>query len=166
MTDQEFATALAYDVLGLKPGASEIEARTARLQLVRSYHPDTFEGDRAQADRHLAKINAAFDDVMVDLRDRGAAMSAQDRAWAKAARQSQLQRKAQAARQSAQRAHREAETARATAARAQRTHARSAEDLASMSGVDRAAHRAAQAGFATTRNILRGDVKNRLKMRA
>ena len=102
MTDQEFATALAYDALGLKPGASETLVRARRLQLIRTFHPDIYHGDRAAADRKLAKINAAFDDVMADLRARGVAMSAEDRAWEKAARRAAVQRKSAEARKAAQ----------------------------------------------------------------
>ena len=166
MTDQEFANALAYDVLGLKPGASETEARQARLDLVRTFHPDIYKGDRAAADRKLAKINAAFDDVMADLRANGQAMSAQDRAWQKAARQAEIKRKAEAARRAAAEAYQAAQAAKAAAARAEAAKAQRATRFAAMPAAERHAHRAAEAGFATTRNMLRGDVKSKVTMMA
>ena len=162
MTDQEFATALAYDILGLKPGASETDVRERRLNLIRTFHPDTYEGDRAAADRKLAKINAAFDDVMADLRANGRAMSAEDRAWQKATRRAEFQRKADEARKAAHEAQVAAQAAKEAAARAAAAKARRAEGIAAMPAAERNAYRAAEAGFATSRNILRGDVKSKV----
>ena len=166
MTDQEFATALAYDALGLKPGASETAVRARRLKLIRTFHPDIYKGDRAAADRKLAKINAAFDDVMADLRARGAAMSAEDRAWEKATRRAEVQRKSAEARKAAHEAQQAAHAAKAAAARAEAVKAQRAERVAAMPAADRAAHHQAQAGFATTRTILRGDVKTKVEVMA
>jgi hypothetical protein len=37
-----------YSVLGISPGASEEEVRTAYRELVRKYHPDQFQDKRAK----------------------------------------------------------------------------------------------------------------------
>ena len=164
MINQDFA--VAYDTLGLKPGASETEVRARRLKLIRTFHPDTYNGDRAAADRKLAKINAAFDDVMADLRDRGATMTAEDRAWEKAARRAEQARKAAEARKAAFEARQAAQAAKAAAARAEPVRAQRAERVAAMPPADRAAHHRAQAGFGTTRTILRGEGKTKVDLMA
>jgi hypothetical protein len=54
-------TAAAFALLGLRPGADEVEIRRAWKALVRAYHPDRCREDRATTNRRLADINAAFD---------------------------------------------------------------------------------------------------------
>lgn len=151
MSDRDLAVELAYQVLGLAPGASETDLRAARLKLVRSFHPDRFTGDRAAADRKLAKINAAFDDVMTDLRKRGLQMTVEERLRAKAARQASPPRASCAAAGPI----RKASTGKEEAPRVARAMVRQAADLSNMSVQDRMAHRAAEAAFAATRDMMR-----------
>lgn len=52
-----------YEVLGIKPGASEQEIKSAYRQLVKQYHPDQYHDNPLQelAKNKLAEINAAYD---------------------------------------------------------------------------------------------------------
>jgi curved DNA-binding protein CbpA len=52
-----------YEVLGIKPGASEQEIKNAYRQLVKQYHPDQYHDNPLQelAKNKLAEINAAYD---------------------------------------------------------------------------------------------------------
>lgn len=54
-----------YSVLGISPGASEEEVRTAYRELVRKYHPDQFQDERAKelAEAKMREINAAYDQI-------------------------------------------------------------------------------------------------------
>ncbi|MEM9320834.1 MAG: J domain-containing protein [Pseudomonadota bacterium] len=119
---------LAYDILGLKPGVGEYDVRRARLNLVRSFHPDTYQGDKGAADRKLAQINAAYDDVMAHLKRHGAQVrmdvsgDAADAQKAKA-RARAARRQAHAA---AHRAHHAAAAARRAAAKCAQADARAA----------------------------------------
>ena len=52
-----------YDVLGVKPGASQEEIKSAYRKLVKQYHPDQY-GDNPLKDlaqEKLAEINKAYD---------------------------------------------------------------------------------------------------------
>ena len=52
----------AYRLLGLAPGATWEEVRTARRRLAKSLHPDLHPGEgRAEAQRRLAAVNRAVD---------------------------------------------------------------------------------------------------------
>ncbi len=51
----------AFDILDVSPDADRITVRTAWRVLVRSYHPDHYNENRAAANLHLAKVNAAYD---------------------------------------------------------------------------------------------------------
>ena len=50
----------AFDLLGVSPDADSATIRSAWKALVRAYHPDQFAGNKAEANRRLAQINAAF----------------------------------------------------------------------------------------------------------
>lgn len=52
-----------YEVLGLKPGASEQEIKNAYRQLVKKYHPDQYNNNPLQelAKSKLTEINSAYD---------------------------------------------------------------------------------------------------------
>ena len=49
-----------YEILGLTPGASEDEIKSAYRKLARQYHPDLNPGD-AEAARKMNEVNAAYD---------------------------------------------------------------------------------------------------------
>jgi len=49
-----------YDVLGLKPNASQAQIKTAYYQLSKLYHPDTTEGI-PNAKEKFAKLSAAYE---------------------------------------------------------------------------------------------------------
>ena len=51
-----------YEVLGVKPGASQDEIKSAYRKLVKQYHPDQFRDNPLQelAQEKLAKINEAY----------------------------------------------------------------------------------------------------------
>lgn len=51
-----------YEVLGIKPGASQDEIKSAYRKLVKQYHPDQFRDNPLQelAQEKLAKINEAY----------------------------------------------------------------------------------------------------------
>lgn len=51
-----------YEVLGLKPGASDEEVKKAYRALAKKYHPDANPGDEAAA-RKMQEINAAYDAI-------------------------------------------------------------------------------------------------------
>lgn len=52
-----------YEVLGIKPGASEQEIKSAYRQLVKQYHPDQYHNNPLQelAKNKLTEINSAYD---------------------------------------------------------------------------------------------------------
>ncbi len=52
-----------YDVLGVKPGATQDEIKTAYRKLVKKYHPDQYKGTdfEAKANEKLKEINEAYD---------------------------------------------------------------------------------------------------------
>lgn len=52
-----------YEVLGIKPGASEQEIKSAYRQLVKKYHPDQYHNNPLEelAKEKLAEINSAYD---------------------------------------------------------------------------------------------------------
>ncbi|MFA5587060.1 MAG: DnaJ domain-containing protein [Saccharofermentanales bacterium] len=54
-----------YEVLGVPMGASEETVREAYRELVRKYHPDQFQDERAKelAEARMREINAAYDAV-------------------------------------------------------------------------------------------------------
>jgi molecular chaperone DnaJ len=51
-----------YQVLGVSPGASDEEIKTAYRKLAQKYHPDLHPGDEAAAQR-MKEINAAYDQI-------------------------------------------------------------------------------------------------------
>ncbi|HZK28597.1 MAG TPA: J domain-containing protein [Clostridia bacterium] len=54
-----------YSVLGVSSEATEEEVRDAYRELVRRYHPDQFEDQRAKelADAKMREINVAYDEI-------------------------------------------------------------------------------------------------------
>ncbi|MEM9433303.1 MAG: J domain-containing protein [Pseudomonadota bacterium] len=51
----------AFECLGVSPGADSKTIRTAWRAMVRAYHPDQVKGNKAEANRRLAEMNAAYD---------------------------------------------------------------------------------------------------------
>ena len=49
-----------YDVLGVKPYATNSEIKSAYLKKVKEYHPDVYEGDKDFALQKTAEINEAY----------------------------------------------------------------------------------------------------------
>ncbi|MBH8555163.1 DnaJ domain-containing protein [Nostocaceae cyanobacterium CENA357] len=52
----------AYEILGLTPGASQVEIKRAYRQLVKTWHPDRFvdQQQKQEAEEKIKKINAAY----------------------------------------------------------------------------------------------------------
>lgn len=50
-----------YEILGVSKSASQEEIRTAYKQLIKKYHPDLYQGDKAFAERKTQEINEAYD---------------------------------------------------------------------------------------------------------
>ena len=52
-----------YEVLGLKPGASQDEIKSAYRKLIKQYHPDKFINNPLQdlAEEKMRQINEAYD---------------------------------------------------------------------------------------------------------
>lgn len=163
MLDRELA--LAYQVLGLDLNASESEARKARLALVRRFHPDLYQGDRGKADQKLARINAAFDDVLAHLNATGRGTTAaerktdQDQAHANDARRRAA---AMAEQQRAALRDRARQDAARKAARMRAAMAAIEGAEARLAPADRRAHRAAKTGFGAVQNIATDRRKNRI----
>ncbi|MGN0660070.1 MAG: J domain-containing protein [Emergencia sp.] len=55
-----------YEVLGLKPGASEAEIKAAYKELVKKYHPDKYQNNPLAdlAEEKMQEINEAYDALM------------------------------------------------------------------------------------------------------
>lgn len=55
-----------YEVLGLKPGASEAEIKAAYKELVKKYHPDKYQNNPLAdlAQEKLQEVNEAYDTLM------------------------------------------------------------------------------------------------------
>ncbi|MEJ1937833.1 DnaJ domain-containing protein, partial [Nostoc sp. NIES-2111] len=55
----------AYEILGLKPGASQVEVKQAYRKLVKTWHPDRFvdQQQKQQAEAKIKQINAAYNTV-------------------------------------------------------------------------------------------------------
>ena len=60
----------AYQVLGLRRGANEDEVKAAYRALAQKYNPDNYEAGPLKEDalKKMEEINAAFDQVMAELR--------------------------------------------------------------------------------------------------
>ncbi|MDY6865714.1 MAG: molecular chaperone DnaJ [Halobacteriota archaeon] len=54
-----------YDVLGVSKSASEDEIKKAFRKLAKQYHPDTFEGDKKEAEEKFKEISEAYE-VLID----------------------------------------------------------------------------------------------------
>jgi molecular chaperone DnaJ len=57
-----------YEILGIKPGASEAEIKKAYRDLVKKYHPDQYENNPLGdlANEKMQEINEAYDFLMKD----------------------------------------------------------------------------------------------------
>jgi tetratricopeptide (TPR) repeat protein len=55
----------AYEILGLKPGASQVEVKQVYRKLVKTWHPDRFVDaqQKQQAEAKIKQINAAYNAV-------------------------------------------------------------------------------------------------------
>ncbi len=55
----------AYEILGLKPGASQIEVKQAYRHLVKIWHPDIFfhQREKLEAEERIKKINEAYNQL-------------------------------------------------------------------------------------------------------
>ena len=55
-----------YEVLGIKPGASEAEIKAAYKELVKKYHPDKYQNNPLAdlAEEKLQEVNEAYDALM------------------------------------------------------------------------------------------------------
>ncbi|MEL6808802.1 MAG: J domain-containing protein [Pseudomonadota bacterium] len=51
----------AFKCLGVSPDADRKTIRAAWKKMVRQYHPDQYKNDKAEGNRRLAELNAAFD---------------------------------------------------------------------------------------------------------
>ena len=62
-----------YEVLGIKPGASEEEIRAAYRELVKKYHPDKYVDNPLAdlAEEKMQEINEAYDTLMKQSRSGG-----------------------------------------------------------------------------------------------
>lgn len=150
MLDRKLA--LAFQELGVTPDVSEKELRAARLKLVRRFHPDLFVGNRAVADRKLARINAAYDDVKAHLAGQSPTPKP---AKPRSANREDAARRARARTAAAQANERDRarRQARATEDRLKSLRASIAEAETKMTRPDRSAHQAARKGFAAVRAI-------------
>jgi tetratricopeptide (TPR) repeat protein len=55
----------AYEILGLTPGASQVQVKRAYRQLVKTWHPDRFvdQKQKQEAESKIKKINAAYNQL-------------------------------------------------------------------------------------------------------
>ena len=62
-----------YEVLGIKPGASEAEVKAAYKALVKKYHPDKYQNNPLAdlAEEKLQEINEAYDQIMKSMQSGG-----------------------------------------------------------------------------------------------
>ena len=134
----QIAKQQAFDLLGAQPSDDAATIRKAWRAMVRTYHPDSFAGDKAVANAKLAELNAAFDTLrdhrpVRDLAAEAARRAATLRASRKAPSASAAARAREARRTADAAALRLAEvTARAEAAR----RSRAAEPHQSLSGIE------------------------------
>ncbi len=68
-----------YEVLGLKPGASEAEIKAAYKELVKKYHPDKYQNNPLAdlAEEKMQEINEAYDALMKNRGTSGRASGSQ-----------------------------------------------------------------------------------------
>lgn len=116
-----------YEVLGVKPTDDFATVRRAWRTLVRTYHPDAFEGDKAAANEFLARLNAAYDAVLRSTASTRESNAADNAYRDGARRKAQAARKAEAARRERRAAARRAEAERAAEAKRRAETKRKAE---------------------------------------
>lgn len=66
-----------YEVLGIKPGASEAEVKAAYKKLVKKYHPDKYQNNPLAdlAQEKLQEVNEAYDQIMKSMQTGGSGYS-------------------------------------------------------------------------------------------
>ncbi|MEO9572636.1 MAG: J domain-containing protein [Tateyamaria sp.] len=89
----------AFHCLGVSPDADLNAIRSAWKKIVRHYHPDQFKNDKAEGNRRLAELNAAFD-LVSDWTEEGVGYASYQAAQS---RKAAAKHKATAERASAQR---------------------------------------------------------------
>lgn len=91
----------AFRFLGVSPGSGPAKIRSAWKAMVRAYHPDQVAEDKAEANRRLSEINAAFDllsawspeDAQAYVAARAKQRAAQDATARESARKAEAKRK-------------------------------------------------------------------------
>ncbi len=116
-----------YDVLGVKPTDDLATVRQAWRKLVRTYHPDAFDGDKSASNEFLARVNAAYEAVLCTSANKRKGDVANDAYRDSARRKAQAAQKAETAGREQSAAARRTEAVRAAEAKRQAEAKREAE---------------------------------------